>query len=187
MKNKLTPKQQLFIREYLVDKNATQAAIRAGYSAKTANETGAENLAKPSIASEIARGLENQINTINMNADAVIREVSRLASYDPRKFFDDDGRIKPISEIDDDTAAAIAGFETVHKIVGDEKDGCVVLTKVKMADKSRNLELMAKILRLYAELKEVTGKDGKDLIPPVTDEELQARLQAIEERINKKG
>lgn len=50
----LTDKQQRFVDEYLIDLNATQAAIRAGYSEKTANEIGAENLAKPSIAKAIA-------------------------------------------------------------------------------------------------------------------------------------
>ncbi len=58
----LTPKQQRFVEEYLIDLNATQAAIRAGYSEKTANEIGAENLAKPSIAKAIQDALKDVLS-----------------------------------------------------------------------------------------------------------------------------
>ena len=100
---------------------------------------------------------------IEITADRVLQEIAKLAFHDPRKFFDDDGRLKPISELDDDTAACIAGIETMHKIVCEEKDGCIVLTKIKISDKGQNLERLGKHLKLFTDRTEVTGPNGAPL------------------------
>jgi len=78
----MTPKQQRFVLEYLVDLNATQAAIRAGYSAATAEVIGYENLRKPVIASAIAVEREAQAERTNITADAVLRQWWQIASAD---------------------------------------------------------------------------------------------------------
>lgn len=69
----LTPKQAAFVREYLVDLNATQAAERAGYSAATAQQMGAENLSKPLIREAIEAGKAERASRVEMTADDVLR------------------------------------------------------------------------------------------------------------------
>lgn len=77
-KGKLTPKQALFVQEYLVDLNATQAAIRAGYSAKTANVCGPQNLVNPSIACAIQEAQQNRAKRIGRTADDVLEDILRI-------------------------------------------------------------------------------------------------------------
>ena len=80
----LTPKQQRFVEEYLVDLNATQAAIRAGYKPKTARQAGSENLSKPAIAAAIAAGKAKLSEAAGVSAAQVLREVALIALADPR-------------------------------------------------------------------------------------------------------
>ena len=72
MADKLTDKQQAFVNEYLVDLNATQAAIRAGYSEKTASEMGYENLSKPQIADAIQKAMEKRSGRTEIDQDYVL-------------------------------------------------------------------------------------------------------------------
>lgn len=78
----LTAKQQRFVEEYLVDLNATQAAIRAGYSERTARAMGAENLTKPDIAAAISAGQKNRAERVEIEADRVLQEVYAIAMAD---------------------------------------------------------------------------------------------------------
>ena len=71
----LTAKQQRFVEEYLVDLNATQAAIRAGYSEKTAQQTGSENLSKPVIAEAIAIGRKAQSERTEITVDKILKQL----------------------------------------------------------------------------------------------------------------
>ncbi len=76
---KLTPKQELFITEYMKDLNATQAAIRAGYSEKTAKDIGCENLAKPNLKKEIDRRLEERAKNNGITAEFVLNGIKGIA------------------------------------------------------------------------------------------------------------
>lgn len=76
---KLTPKQERFVEEYLIDLNATQAAIRAGYSPNTAKDIGCENLVKPNIRACIDKEMAERSKRTGINKDRVIRELARLA------------------------------------------------------------------------------------------------------------
>lgn len=82
-KGKLTAKQERFVAEYLIDLNATQAAIRAGYSAKTAGSQAHDLLKKPEIASEIAKRQVKVADKLDLSAERVLRELEYLAFYDP--------------------------------------------------------------------------------------------------------
>ena len=75
----LTPKQQRFVEEYLIDLNATQAAIRAGYSEKTAKEIGSENLTKPNIAKAIQEAQESLSNKTQLTVDMVVQGLLKEA------------------------------------------------------------------------------------------------------------
>lgn len=74
----MTPKQQRFVEEYLIDLNATQAAIRAGYSANTARQTGSENLSKPDIADAIAAAFTARSEQTGIDAAYVLRQAVKL-------------------------------------------------------------------------------------------------------------
>ena len=75
----MTPKQQRFVDEYLIDLNATQAAIRAGYSARTAAETGHENLRKPQIAAALEAQMKVRSERLEIDADRVLQEIAKFA------------------------------------------------------------------------------------------------------------
>lgn len=100
MKKKgLTPKQLMFCHEYMKDLNATQAAIRAGYSAKTANVTGPQNLVKPSIQSKIKELLDVRKNKAEHSADEVIQLLWKMAKADLRDYMTvgEDGEVQAIA------------------------------------------------------------------------------------------
>src|SRR5437879_2160483 len=105
---KLTAKQQLFVKEYLVDLIATHAAIRAGYSQRNAKQIGYNLLAKPQVARAVAEAQAKRAEKLDITAERVLRELARIGFADPRKLFTEDGRLKPIGELDDETAASIA-------------------------------------------------------------------------------
>jgi phage terminase small subunit len=93
----LTDKQEMFCREYLIDLNATQAAIRAGYSEKTANRTASENMSKPDIAQRIIELKSSRNERVEVNADYVLR---RLVEIDEMDVLDilKDGGLKMVHE-----------------------------------------------------------------------------------------
>lgn len=151
----MTDKQAAFVREYLVDGNATQAAIRAGYSPRTANRIASENLSKPDIATAIVEAQGERAERTLITADRVLLELARLGMSDPRKLFDE-RRLKCPQEWDDDTAAAIASIEVVTRSAGD--DEIEYVHKVRLWDKNSALEKIAKHLGLYQEAMQVDGK-----------------------------
>ena len=79
----MTAKQERFVEEYLIDLNATQAAIRAGYSPKTANEQGARLLAKVSVQTAISKAQAERSRRTGINQDRVIRELAKVAFLNP--------------------------------------------------------------------------------------------------------
>lgn len=81
----MTPKQVAFVREYLVDMNATQAAIRAGYSARTAEKIGSENLRKPEVSAAIAEAQRERSERTAITADRVLAEAWAVLTADPRE------------------------------------------------------------------------------------------------------
>ncbi len=147
---KLSHKQQAFIAEYLKDKNATQAAIRAGYSAKTAAVIGGENLQKPYIAAAIQEASDKINQDAGLDATRLRQEIARLAFADPRGILHSDGRTKMLHELDDDTAAAIASFEI-------DKDGAI---KYKFWDKNSAQERASKILGIFEKDNEQKNSDA---------------------------
>jgi len=106
----LLPKQAAFVREYLLCGNATQAALAAGYSPKTARVIGQENLQKPAIASLLAENQtviaarqDERLAEMELTKEKVAREIARISFFDPRKMFAPDGRPLAITELDSDT------------------------------------------------------------------------------------
>ena len=74
----LTKKQSMFVKEYLIDLNATQSAIRAGYSAKTAQRIGSENLSKPLIEAAIQKAINERAAKVDVTAEDVLESIKRI-------------------------------------------------------------------------------------------------------------
>lgn len=144
--DRLVPKRRLFVREYLIDLNATQAAIRAGYAEKAAQEQGARLLSFAMVKQAIEVGMAERAARTEITADRVLTELGKLAFLDIRKAFNADGSMKPLDQFDDETAAAIAGLEVYEEL---DPDGVVVLgrvKKLKLSDKISALTLLARHL-----------------------------------------
>lgn len=161
-KPELTPKQAQFVREYLVDLNATQAAIRAGYSPRTAESQGSTLLRNPKVRACLEVGRARLAQAVEVTQERVLQELARLGFLDPRRLFNPDGSPKPIQDLDDDTAAALAGLDVMEVYEGQGENRAFVgyLKKYKLADKKGALDSIAKHLGMFVERKELTGKDG---------------------------
>ena len=143
-KGKLTEKQQRFVDEYLIDLNATQAAIRAGYSVKTANEQGSQNLAKLSIQQAIAEQMAERSKRTGINQDRVVLELAKIALVKMTDIVDSQGRIKSDASPDD-----LACIESVKYKESESDTGSSVEREVKIASKLKALELLGKHLGMW--------------------------------------
>ena len=138
----MTKKQKRFIEEYLIDLNATQAAIRAGYSPDTAKSIGSENLTKPDIKAQIARAMAERSRRTGVNADRVIMELAKIAFVNANDVIDaETATLKP-DALPEDTAA----IQSV-KVKTFGEDG--LEREIKMADKLKALELLGKHLGMF--------------------------------------
>ncbi len=166
----LTLKQRRFVEEYLVDGNATRAARDAGYSAKTAETQGYENLRKPQIAGAIQAAEAARTERLKLTADLVLIRLAELASVDLGEAFDDAGNLKPIKDIPVEVRRAMAGVEVVE-IVG--RDGEVIghTKKIKFWDKPKALELIGKSHKLFTDKLQVSGKLTLEQLVAGVDEE----------------
>ena len=107
MTEKLTPKQAMFVQEYLIDLNATQAAIRAGYSPHTAHRIGNENVNKPAIKAAIDDAMDARAARTLISQDRVMRELARIAFADPADVVDKIGRVRNIHDLTPDERASV--------------------------------------------------------------------------------
>ena len=152
VKEKMTAKQVKFCQEYLIDLNATQAAIRAGYSEDTAGVIGYENLKKPYIEAYIGELQEEAANSLKITKEKVLQGLKMLSFYDPRKFFGTDGNLLPIEDLDEETAFALSAFEVSEDFVS--INGVRTISgytkKIKMSDRKGALDLLNKMLGYYA-------------------------------------
>ena len=153
---KLTEKQKRFAEEYLVDLNATQAAIRAGYSPDTANEQGSRLLANVNIKNTVNKMIAERSRRTGINADRVIREIAKIAFVNAGEVVDLDTALL-MDKISDDDMAAIQSVKV--KTFGE--DG--VEREVKLADKLKALELLGKHLGLFKDKLEVDGNVRSEL------------------------
>ena len=153
----LTPKQQRFVAEYLIDLNASQAAIRAGYSPKTAGALGHQVLKKLEVQEAIHIGQRAQLDAAGLTATRWREEVRRLAFSDLRTVFDAQGSLKPIHELTDDEAAAVSGVEVIIKNAAAGDGHTDTVHKIKLWDKLRALDLAGKHLGLLEENASISG------------------------------
>lgn len=149
---KLTSKQALFVKEYLVDMNACAAAIRAGYSDKTAKEIGHQNLQKTSIKAAVEEALSQRNEKLDIDSEYVLSRLIEIDKMDVIDILMDDGSIKPIREWPKSWRTTISGLDVSELFDGksDTREISAVLKKIKWPDKIRNLELLGKHVDIQA-------------------------------------
>lgn len=132
----MTARQQRFCEEYLVDLNATQAAIRAGYSAATARVAGCKNMKKPAIAACIEKEMQKRSQRTGISADRIVQELARIAFVQTSQVVDiATGALKPGANAND--LAAVAAVKVKKTEQREEWE-------VKFADKIKALELLGR-------------------------------------------
>lgn len=149
---KLTPKQKRFVAEYLVDLNATQAAIRAGYSEKRASEIGYQLLQKTTVQAEIRKAMADREERTGVTQDWVVQELYKIAHADRGGIAKVVGggsavELTDTDELDDEQRAALVGVEKT-------KFGI----KVTTCDKLKALELLGRHLGMFTDKVEQTGE-----------------------------
>jgi len=142
---KLNRKQQLFVDEYLIDLNATQAAIRAGYSVHTAKEIGCENLSKPNIQEAIAKAMAERSKRTGVNQDRVVLELAKMAFVNIADVVDiETGAIR-----EDATEEDLACIQSIKYKTSQGASGITLEREVKIADKKQSLELLGRHLGMW--------------------------------------
>ncbi len=142
------PKLRAFCEEYIVDKNGKAAAIRAGYSAKTAAQAAHRNIKIPECAAYIRYLLSKVAEKVEITAERVLAEYAKIAFIDPRAFYDEDGNLVPIPQLNKDVAAALTGMEVTEVT---SKNGQLESTtkKIKLSDKKAALDSIARHLGMF--------------------------------------
>jgi phage terminase small subunit len=160
-------KHELFVQEYLVDLNQTQAAIRAGYSPISASQTASEIMANPKVRTRVEELRAERSKRTGVNADRVVQELARIAFVNPTEVVNaKDATLK--EDADEDDTAAIASVKV--KIV--DGDFSSVEREIKFADKLKALELLGKHLGMFTDNVKLTGDVGVTIvndIPRKTD------------------
>lgn len=146
----MTKKQKRFCEEYLIDLNATQAAIRAGYSPDTAKAIGCENLTKPDICAHIDRAMAERSRRTGVNADRVVQELAKIAFVNATDVIDPKTATVKEDALPEDTAAIQSVKVKTFGEVGLERE-------IKMADKLRALEMLGRHLGMFKDKLELSG------------------------------
>lgn len=149
---KLTSKQKRFVEEYLIDLNATQAAIRAGYSQRTARQIGEENLSKPDIFFAVQEAQVKRSERVQVDADYVLARLVEIDRMDVLDIMTDAMSLKPLSEWPKVWRQYLTGFDLAELFggSGDDRAAIGVLKKIKWPDKVKNLELLGKHVSVQA-------------------------------------
>ena len=168
----LTPQQRLFALEYLIDLNASQAAVRAGYAEGSASSHASVLLKTPEVQEFIRAALKKREKKLELTAERVLEELMKLGFSDIRDVFEDDGNLKNMKTLDDKIAAAVSGVKVKRKGSGDDYEE---ENEIKLWDKPKSLELLGKHLQLWKDLIDVK-------VEAMTDEEAAKRAVELVEK-----
>lgn len=181
----LNPRQRSFVAEYLKDKNATHAYMRAyGSTKETAMRAGPRLMEHVGVKAEIDRHLSEIVEVAKHQAgitlERVLTELARIAFFDPRKLFDKEGNPVAVHQLDDDTAAVIAGLDVLEQYESDGAGGKQLVGHVKkwkLATKDGALDKLMKHLGGYA--KDNAQKPPAEAPAVVDPREVASRLAFI--------
>lgn len=149
MADDLNPKQQAFVREYLLDLNATQAAIRAGYSENSAHVTGPRLLANARVAAAIDAGKSDRAERTEINADWMLKRLEAEANADLADLYDESGALKPIHQWPLIWRQGLVAGVDVELL---KAEGQVVgeIAKVKLSDRAKRIEMIGRHINVQA-------------------------------------
>ena len=172
----LNQRQEMFCREYIKDLNASQAAIRAGYSAKTANRTGSFLLSNPDIQARIEELKAGRVEEVRVDANYVLKRLIEIDEMDVADILDDGGDFLPIRKWPKTWRTTLSGLDIAIINSGDTE---TILKKIKWPDKVKNLELLGKHIGVGAFTEKVdhTSSDGS-MSPTKYDESMYKAAQA---------
>lgn len=151
---KLTTKQETFCKLYVANGfNGRKAAIEAGYAEKNAVVIAAQNLRKLNVKQFIEKLTEKKTKDLEITAERIIQEYSRIAFFDIKKLFNEDDSLKKITELDDDTSAAIAGIDiaSAYKKADEHEAITEILKKIKNVNKIAALDSLARIKGMFVD------------------------------------
>lgn len=156
----LNIKERIFVREYLKDENGTRSAIAAGYAKASAAQAASRLLKSVKVQAEIAKVANKICDDAEIEVSDIVRELKKVGFYDPRKLFESDGSPKQILDLDDATAAVVAGLEVCELFEGngDQKHAYGLCKKIKLADKLRALELLGRYRKMFTDKVEHGGR-----------------------------
>ena len=163
----LTPRQSLFVAEYLVDLNAKQAAIRAGYAKGSAADRGWELLHRcPPVMARLEEAMAERAQRTQIGAERVLKEIARIAFADIRNYLTEGENktlvVRPLAQLSEDDVAALAEIQAE----GEER----ILRRIKLHDKRAALELLARCLGLF-------GKGRREPAPALSGEDARRILR----------
>lgn len=162
----LTDKQEMFCREYLIDLNATQAAIRAGYSEKTARASGCENLTKPDIQNRIVELKAQRNEQVNVDAAYVLRRLVEIDEMDVADILLANGELKAVRDWPKVWRTTLSGMD-VTELAGESAG---LLKKIKWPDKVKNLELLGKHISVQAFREQVKSEVAVESLSDLMDD-----------------
>lgn len=169
---KMDPLHKQVADAYLADPelNQTRAymSVYPDCAYDSARTSAAAVFAKPNVTAYIQEKMHKREARTEITQDWVLRELAKVAGFDPRKLFEDDGSVKLVSQWDDSTAASVSDISTVELFSGsnEQKHAIGLVKKVQSRDKIKALELLGKHLGMFRDKVEVTGANGKDLFSP---------------------
>lgn len=171
----LNPKQERFVREYLISLNATQAAVKAGYSVATARSQGSRLLAHADIRAALSTGTARVAEKLDLTAERVLGEIGHAAHADPIDMFNkcpgnldctperhycDRGTLRALELMPESMRRSIASIEFTELFNGASGEKFVAgrVVKIKLWDKMKALEMEGRHLKLFTDKLEVSGK-----------------------------
>lgn len=171
----LNAKQQAFVTEYLIDLNATQAAIRAGYKPTWAGTNADKLLKNTKVLAAIEAGKRERIERVKVDADYVLKRLVEIDQMDVADLLDEAGNIKKVSEWPKVWRTTLSGLD-MHEIMFSETE--TIVKKIKWPDKTRNLELLGKHVTVQA-FKDKIEMDPQEHRHSLDDKTLKALKKEI--------
>lgn len=156
-KRELNKKQEQFVQEYMIDLNATQAAIRAGYSKRTAYSQGQRLLKHVEVQRRLQAEQAKRAERVQVDQEYVLRRLVEIDQMDALDILDDDGSIKPIKDWPKTWRQFLSGFDVTQ--MSSAEDVETVVRRIRWPDKIRNLELLGRHLGMFTDRVEVDASD----------------------------
>jgi len=192
--HKLTVKQEKFVQGLFSGLSQREAYRQAFNCRRMSEKTMDEKACRLANADKVRARIDELTNELKsrtmVTIERVLAEYARLGFFDPRKLFNADGSPKEITDLDDDTAAAIAGLDVMEiwEGRGDDKRFVGYLKKYKIVDKKGALDSIAKHLGMFIDRQELAGPDGGPIhlqvsrTASMTDAELEAARRLLDEQ-----